>query len=59
VVAYGFVLYGAWQLGEAMAEAPWNPFTHPRDLPNPRVRPRTECPPLAIPLPRDTAGRNR
>jgi RHS repeat-associated protein len=54
VAAYGVVLYGAWQLGELIAEAPWNPLTHPRDLPQPKVVPRVipKCYPNPSPTPR-------
>ncbi len=31
VVIGGAAIYVAWHLGEAIAEAPWNPFTHPRE----------------------------
>ena len=33
IAGYGVVLYGAWELGECIAAQPWNPLTHPRDLP--------------------------
>ena len=52
VVVGGLAIYGAWQLGEAIADAPWNPFTHPRDLPAyPRAVPKCDAPPTAIPIP--------
>jgi hypothetical protein len=58
-------IYGAWHLGEWIAEQPWNPLTHPRDLPQPRAipkcwnRPRIPFIPIIPPLgpnnpPRDT-----
>jgi RHS repeat-associated protein len=56
VAAYGVVLYGAWQLGEAIAEAPWNPFTHPVDLPQPKVKPKCDAVPIPRAVPR---GRGR
>ena len=48
VVAYGAVLYGAWELGEWVADQPWNPLTHPATPPIGNL-----CPirPLPIPVP--------
>jgi hypothetical protein len=45
------LIYGAWHLGEWIAEQPWNPLTHPRDLPQPRAVPRCDNPPKVIPIP--------
>ena len=48
-VAYVGVLFGAWECGEWIAEQPWNPLTHPRDLPaNPAI-PITMAPPMPPP----------
>jgi hypothetical protein len=51
VVVGGAAIYGAWQFGEWTARQPWNPFTRPRDLPQPRAVPKCDSPPKAIPLP--------
>jgi RHS repeat-associated protein len=44
-------IFGAWHLGEWIAEQPWNPLTHPRDLPQPRAVPKCDNPPKPIPFP--------
>ena len=50
--------YAFWKLGECIAEQPWNPLTHPRDLPAypsspviPFPRPEPRPAPLFPPLP--------
>jgi RHS repeat-associated protein len=50
-VVIGGLWYGAWQLGEWIAEQPWNPLTHPQDLPQPRAVPECDNPPKVIPIP--------
>jgi len=54
VVGYGVVLYGAWHLGEWVAEQPWNPLTHPKLPPMPPFPwavPKCDSKPKVSPLP--------
>lgn len=50
-VAYGAVLYEAWNFGEWLAERPWNPLTHPKLPPQPRMVARCNSKPKPLPVP--------